>query len=321
VNYVDVCDDLDPTQVMLKLDDRARERGVKALIGMGSSPGLANVFVRLCADMFLDTVVGADIMHIHGGESTEGAAVLKHRIHAMVNDVPLYLDGKFVDVRQLEKSGEDHVEEVDFVGVGRYPVYVYPHPETITLPTHIPELKRATNKGVIFPLSYFRLTQDMVRVGACTSKPVLVGDKEVVPLDFSVAHIQTRRSDLLREAGVTGPAGCLKVVVEGLRRQEKRTMVLQLSSKSEGAGPGTGIPAAIGAILMAQGQIDRHGVFPPEAAVPPMAMLSMANQAFGRLPKASNSSTKGDNAADIRLEQVNADGTIVDLTQQFSSKL
>jgi len=107
------------------------------------------------------------------------------------------------------------------------------------------------------------------------------------------------------------------VVVDGLRREEKRRLVLQMASKSEGAGPGTGIPAAIGAILMAQGQIDRQGVFPPEAAVPAMTMLALAHQSFGRLPRTSN----GGSAAEIRLEQWNADGSVVDLTQQFMSKL
>merc|ERR1711957_772084 len=133
--------------------------------------------------------------------------------------------------------------------------------------------KRATNKGSIFPLSYFRLTQDMVRTGACGNDAIRVGNDDVVPLDFSVAHIQARRPSLLREAGVNGPAGCIKVVVEGTRRGEKRTMMLQLASKSTGAGPGTGIPAAVGAVLMAQGFIERTGVFPPEAGVPPLMLL------------------------------------------------
>ena len=72
-----------------------------------------------------------------------------------------------ISVRQLEASGQAHVTDVDFRGVGTLPTYPYPHPETITLPKNIPGLKRATNMGVVFPLSYFQLTQEMVRVGAC----------------------------------------------------------------------------------------------------------------------------------------------------------
>ncbi len=283
VNYVDVCDDLAPTRAMLELDGAARDAGVSALVGMGNSPGLANVFVKLCAEMLLDQIEEVDIMHIHGGEPEEGPAVVKHRIHAMVNDVPLFIDGRFVSVRQLEESGQAYVVESDFRNVGRFPVYPYPHPETITLPAYIPGLKRATNLGVIFPLSYFRLTQDMVRVGACVETPLEVDGHRISPLDFSVAHILRRRPALLAEAGVRGPAGCLKVVVGGLKAGKKQSFVFQLSSTSAGAGEGTGIPAAVGAVLMGRGAITRKGVFPPEAAVSPLEVMTLALSASKKL--------------------------------------
>ncbi len=301
VRYVDVCDDLAPTVKMLALDDEARAAGVSALVGMGNSPGLANVFVRLCKDQLLETVETVDILHIHGGEPEEGPAVVKHRIHAMVNDVPLFLDGQMVSVRQLEPSGQAHVVETDFRGVGRFPVYPYPHPETITLPKYIPGLKRATNMGVIFPLSYFHLTQEMVRVGACTETPLRVSGVDVVPLEFSVAHILSRRAELLRAAGVTGPGGCLKVVVGGTKRGEPRTYVFSLSSSTAGAGEGTGIPAAVGAVLMARGKITRLGVFPPEAGVDPLDVLPLAMEMVAHLKVNSGGET-------IHVESIDAAG-------------
>lgn len=278
VKYVDVCDDLDPTIRMLDLDGAARAAGVQALVGMGNSPGLANLLVRFCADTLLDKVEGADIMHIHGGEPEEGAAVIKHRIHAMLNDVPLFIDGKFISVRQLEPSGQAYVREVDFPNVGRYPVYPYPHPETITLPRHLPHLRRATNLGVVFPLPYFYLTQEMVRLGTCTTEPLPVQGQPVVPIEFAVAHIIAQRPRLLREAQITGPAGCLQVQVDGTKDGAAHSYVFSMSSRSAGAGEGTGIPAAVAAILLHRGEIDRRGVFPPEAAVPPLAAMGLASE-------------------------------------------
>jgi saccharopine dehydrogenase-like NADP-dependent oxidoreductase len=303
VNYVDVCDDLAPTEVMLARDEAAKQAGISALIGMGNSPGLANVFVALCQQMLLDRVLGVDIMHIHGGEPEEGPAVIKHRIHAMTNDIPLFINGEFVQVRQLEPSGQAYVRETEFRHVGTYPVYPYPHPETITLPRYIPGLQRATNLGVIFPLPYFGLTQDMVRVGACTETPVRVGGVEVVPLEFSVAHILSRRAELLAASGITGPAGCLKVVVDGEKDGKPATFVFQLSSTSAGAGEGTGIPAAVGAVLMARGRIDRRGVFPPEAAVPPLEVLLLALEIAKRGGSAGRDS--------IAIDHVDADGKVM----------
>ena len=300
INYVDVCDDLAPTRTMLEMDGAAKAAGVSALIGMGNSPGLANVFVSLCAQMLLDEVESVDIMHLHGGEPEEGPAVVKHRIFAMVNDIPLFLDGEMKHVRQLEPSGQAVVVDTDFPGVGTFPVYPYPHPETITLPRYFPKLRRATNLGVIFPLSYFQLTQDMVRAGACSDKPIQVGDAQVIPLEFSVAHILSQRARFLEEAGITGPGGCLKVVVSGLKDGVKSSYVFALSSKTAGAGEGTGIPAAAGAILMQQGKITTKGVFPPEGGVGPFDLLPLA-LGLGKKMGA----TSGDG---ILLEHIDQDG-------------
>lgn len=322
VRYVDVCDDLDATRALLALDGAARDAGVQALIGMGNSPGIANVFVKLCAEQLLDTVTSADIMHIHGGEPTEGAAVLKHRVHAMVGDVPLFVDGRFVDVRMLEPSGEAFVRTEDFPGLGPYPVFPYPHPETITLPATFPSLRRATNLGVVFPLSYFTLTQDLVRAGLGSEEPLRVGASSVAPIDVLVAVLQRDRPRLLAEAGVTGRAGCLRVEVGGEKDGAAHTYVCTLSSTGAGAGEGTGIPAAIGAALHRRGALDGGpGVHPPEAVVPVDAFLALATDVIGRMGVETGGSTPaggddgtgagGDGASPLplTLEHIGPDGS------------
>ncbi|MBK9179397.1 MAG: saccharopine dehydrogenase NADP-binding domain-containing protein [Acidimicrobiales bacterium] len=309
VDYVDVCDDLAPTLEMLALHDTAREAGVHAVVGMGNSPGVANVFARLCADQLLDQVESVDIMHIHGGEPDEGAAVLKHRIAAMTSDVPLFVDGGLVTVRQLEPSGERFVQETEFRDVGTYPVHPYPHPETVTLPRHLPGLRRVTNLGVVFPLSYFRMTQDLVRAGACTEEPVRVGDLEVQPIDVAVALLRARRPRLLAEAGVTGPAGCLKVVVGGRRGGEQHSYVFQMSSQVAGAGEGTGIPAAIGALLLVRDEVAGPGVLPPEAAIDPGRFLELAAELMARLGLTGGSGPTGAGPT-VELTHVHPDGTV-----------
>jgi len=281
VDYVDVCDDLDATVRMLELDEAARAAGVRALIGMGNSPGLANVLVRFCADHLLDQVEAVDIMHVHGGEPDEGAAVIKHRIHAMTSDVPLFIDGAFVTVRMLEASGQAHTRETDFPQVGTCTVYPYPHPETITLPRHIDGLRRATNLGAVVPAEYFGLTMDAARLGICDEAPIAFAGGEAVPREFAVAFIRSRRPALLAAAGLTGPRGCLKVEVGGRKDGAEHRYVFSMSSGEAGAGEGTGIPAALGAILMLRGKAAGPGVFPPEAAVDPVELIGLAKDVVG----------------------------------------
>ena len=307
--YVDVCDDLDATVRMLDLDGAAKAAGVTAVLGIGNSPGFANVFVKMCAEQLLDQVETADIMHIHGGEPEEGPAVVKHRIHAMTNDVPLFIDGRQIEVRQLEESGRAHVQEVDFRDVGRFPAYPYPHPETITLPRYIPGIRRVTNLGVVFPLSYFGLTQDMVRVGMCTEEPMAVGDQTVIPIEVAVAHIVKERPRLLAEAGVTGPAGCLRVAVSGTKDGERHTYVCSMSSTSRGAGEGTGIPAALAAILLHRGRIiGGPGVLPPEACVPVDEILTLAGEVVGAFGIGDGGGLP------VHIEHIRPDGTTEDLS-------
>jgi len=306
VGYVDICDDLDATQALLAMDGAARDAGVCALIGMGNSPGLANIFVKLCAEQLLDEITSADICHVHGGEPFEGAAVLKHRIHAMVDEVPLYVDGKQIAVRQLDGSGEAYVRQIDFAGVGTYPAYPYPHPETITLPATFPTLRRATNLGVVYPLPYFRMTQDLVRAGMAQEDPITVGEATVAPIDVMVALLQHHRPRLMTEAGVSEPGGCLRVEVGGVKDGEEHTYVFSLTSKGSGAGEGTGIPAALGAALHLGGALgDRPGVHPPEAVVPVEKLLALAAVVVGRMSIGS-----GGDGIPLTVQHVGPDGSV-----------
>ncbi len=283
VNYVDVCDDLDATMKQLEMDNDARKANITALIGMGSSPGLANVIAKYCAENLLDEAEAIDILHVHGGEASEGAAVIKHRIHSMMMDIPMFLNGKMVTVRLFEESGRALETDMEFPEVGVYRVHAYPHPETITLPKYIKGVKRVTNLGTVAPPNYINLIKDVVRLGMTSEEPIEVQGQKVVPLEFAVAFILSRREKLLKEAGMTQAMGCLKIDVKGKKGGKEVTYSFSFTSKGAGMGEGTGIPAAIGAILMAQGKVHGKGVLPPEACLDPMDVLRLAQEILKRM--------------------------------------
>jgi saccharopine dehydrogenase-like NADP-dependent oxidoreductase len=302
VNYVDICDDMDATEIMMDMDGKAAEAGISALVGMGSSPGMANLLVKYTAETLLSEVEAVDIYHAHGGEPVEGPAVIKHRFHSMEIDIPVFLDGEYRTVKLFDESGKALEEETDFRDVGTYPVYAYPHPETMTLPRYIEGVKRVTNLGLVIPTSYAQLIKDMVRLGLTSDEPLQVQGQMVIPREFAVAYVISRRDGLLEEAGITEPRGCLKIVVKGTKDGEKHTYIFSMSSRGMGMGEGTGIPAALGAIAMGRGKITRKGVFPPEAAVDPMHMMQLAGEVI-------TSSGKGDKLP-IYIEHVDKDGNV-----------
>jgi saccharopine dehydrogenase-like NADP-dependent oxidoreductase len=299
IDYVDVCDDFDATEALLAMNDKAKKAGVSALIGMGSSPGVANVLVRFCADSLLDQVESVDIYHAHGGEKIEGAAVVKHRIHSMKMGIPMFLNGQFTTVKLFEDSGKALEEEAEFQNVGTYRVYAYPHPETITLPHYLKGVKRVTNLGLVLPPTYAELIKGMVRLGITDEKPMEVQGQKIIPLEFTVAFILAQRQRLMKEAGITEPMGCLKIVVKGYKDGGMNTYVFSMSSRGQGMGEGTGIPAAIGAMIMAKGKIKEKGVLPPEACVNPMDLLELAKTSV---------KTAGGKGFPIVVEHIDKDG-------------
>ncbi len=276
INYVDVCDDLDATEKLLDMDGNARKAGISALIGMGSSPGIANLLVKFCADSLLDQVEVVDIYHAHGGEKVEGPAVVKHRIHSMSMDIPMFLDSKFTTVRLFEDSGKSLEEEVEFQDVGTYSVYAYPHPETITLPKFLKGIKRVTNLGLVLPPAYAELIKGMVRLGVTDEEPMEVQGHQIAPQEFAVAFILSQRHRLMQEAGLIEPMGCLKIVVKGNKNGEQSNYIFSMSSRGQGMGEGTGVPAALGTMLMATGKVKHEGVNPPEGCVDPLDLLELA---------------------------------------------
>ncbi len=278
VNYVDICDDYDATVEQLKLDEEAKKANITALIGMGSSPGLANLLAKYAAEKLLDEVEAIDIYHAHGGEETEGAAVVKHRIHSMEMDIPVFLDGEFKTVKLFEESGKALEEDVEFPGIGVYRVYAYPHPETITLPKYIKGVSRVTNLGLVLPPEYAELIKTLVRIGMTRDERLKVEGVEVSTLEFAVAFILHKRGELLRKAGITEPMGCVKVTVRGKKGGKNVSYSFSLTSRGMGMGEGTGIPAAIGTILMATGKVKGKGVLPPEACVETEDALAMARR-------------------------------------------
>jgi saccharopine dehydrogenase (NAD+, L-lysine-forming) len=280
INYIDVCDDYDATKILLDMDEDAKKAGITALTGMGGSPGIANLLAKFCADVMLDEVDSIDILHVHGGDRREGAAVIAHRIHSMLADIPMYLDGKFTTVKYFEESGIALEEEIDYPLIGKYRSYCYPHPETITLPNYI-KCKRVTNLGCVIPPEYYNLIREIVRLGIVDEEPIDVRGQQVIPFNFIISYILNQRERILKETNFGEQRGCLKIRIRGQLDGKPHEYDFSLASIGQAMGESTGIPAAIGAILMQRGKITEKGVLPPEGCVVPMDVLLMMKDVFG----------------------------------------
>lgn len=305
INYVDVCDDVDVTIDILNMDAQARQADIMALIGMGSSPGISNLLGKFAAENLLDETDSIDFFHAHGGEAIEGEGVIGHRFHCMTIDVPMFLDGKLKYVKYFEPDGIALRQTFEFPVLGEVPLYPYPHPEQVTMPRYI-KTKQVTNKGSVIPNEYYNLTRDLCGLGLASKEPLNVKGVTVTPYDFAMAYIIKQRDKILKETNFGKQRGCLSVVVKGKKSGKYREYRFHLASRSEALGEGTGIPAAMGVLLMQMGKIKTKGVLPPEGCVNPNDLLALVPKVM----KLDSKKEGGESFGGIIVQEIDENGKI-----------
>lgn len=305
INYVDVCDDVDVTIDILNMDAQARQADIMALIGMGSSPGISNLLGKFAAENLLDETDSIDFFHAHGGEAIEGEGVIGHRFHCMTIDVPMFLDGKLKYVKYFEPDGIALRQTFEFPVLGEVPLYPYPHPEQVTMPRYI-KTKQVTNKGSVIPNEYYNLTRDLCGLGLASKEPLNIKGVTVTPYDFAMAYIIKQRDKILKETNFGKQRGCLSVVVKGKKSGKYREYRFHLASRSEALGEGTGIPAAMGVLLMQMGKIKTKGVLPPEGCVNPNDLLALVPKVM----KLDSKKEGGESFGGIIVQEIDENGKI-----------
>ncbi len=305
INYVDVCDDVDVTEDILNMDKQAKAAGIMALIGMGNSPGISNLLGKFAAENLLDETDSIDIFHAHGGEAIEGEGVIGHRFHCMTIDVPMFLDGKLTYVKYFEPDGVALRQKFEFPILGEVPLYPYPHPEQVTMPRYI-KTRQVTNKGTVIPNEYYNLTRDLCGLGLASKEPLDVKGVKVTPYDFAMAYILKQREKILKETNFGKQRGCLSIVVKGKKDGKYREYRFHLASRSEALGEGTGIPAAMGVLLMQMGKITTKGIMPPEGCINPNDLLELVPKVM----KLDSKKEGGESFGGVIVQQIDENGKI-----------
>ena len=87
-DYLDICDDWEPTIEMLKLNQSAQNAGVTAIIGLGASPGISNM-LALIAMQELDAVssvyTGWDLGGARPEEESSQEGLNAAMVHECIN--------------------------------------------------------------------------------------------------------------------------------------------------------------------------------------------------------------------------------------------
>jgi saccharopine dehydrogenase (NAD+, L-lysine-forming) len=264
VNYIDICDDYEGTEILFNsdIDKMAKAAGITVLTGMGSDPGTNNVLVKWYADR-LDSVDEIYLYWVVSIAELAGAA-WDHSLHMTLGKIPQYLDGKLVHV----EGGTEPVAEQFLDPLGTCHVRYVGHPQPLTLPRYIKGVKNVIIKGALIPLWVDELIKEQKETGLLSTTPIDIRGTFVTPYDLALKLWET-----IPEGRDNGPQSSgLKVIVKGERGGKKVTYTADMVGRM---APGTGLPASIAALMMDAGDVTVKGVVAPEGCIDPDKFLKI----------------------------------------------
>ena len=259
-HYFDICDDWEPTEEMLKLNDEALKNDITAIVGLGASPGISNLLGLKAMNELDETesiITGWDVSSAKPEDesSQKGTnAAMEHGLQQISGEIKVYKDKKYKLTKPLEKI------KIHYPGRGNHNVFIFGHPEAITFPHHFNDLKESvnachgSNQSNIYIIKILRWFLDKKLISFNQGASLL----ELLERKIGTPSIEKQIEGLPSIYGLA----------RGLKDNKKASVAVTLSeeelSNSWGMGAITGFPLAFGLKLLLESKINKKGVFAPE---------------------------------------------------------
>jgi saccharopine dehydrogenase-like NADP-dependent oxidoreductase len=260
-HYFDICDDWEPTEKMLLLNNDDRSSEITGIIGLGASPGLTNILAYL-AILELD-----EVSKVYTGWNISGAkpedkssqkgvnAAMVHGIQQVTGYVKVFNNGKYEMVRPLKEV------MVNYPEIGEKKANIFGHPEAVSFPYHYPNIKESLNlmhggeKGLVGILKFIRLLIEIKLISKNMAARIFTW------LDNSPSS-ETKKTDLINLPGVYG-------YVEGKKGNKNFSVGVTFddSIQNLSMGEATSLPLACGVKMFLDGVITQKGIHAPESGI------------------------------------------------------
>ena len=244
--------------------ERFREKGLMALLGSGFDPGVTNVYTALAARKYLDMVEEIDIIDANAGSHGQPFATnFNPEINIREVTAPCrhWENGEWVETGALSTKHSFDFPE----GIGPMNIYRMYHEEMESLVKHIPAIKKA-QFWMTFSDNYLKHLEVLQNVGMTRIDEVEFNGQKIVPLQFLKA--------VLPDPGSLGPLTkgktCIGVIASGIKDGKRKQVYIYnicdheacyAEVKSQAISYTTGVPAAVGAIMMLTNKWRGAGVF------------------------------------------------------------
>lgn len=267
LHYLDLGSDEPMTLDQFKLHDKFKEKGLTAITGCGSTPGVVNVMARYIEPQF-DTIHTLDVGF--AWNSNMPVFVVPFSVESITEEFTekanMLEDGKFT-----ARPARSNDNDFDYLEIGKQRTYFTRHPEPVTFHRYY-SAKGLKNARVYssFPDHSRNILEMFIDLGLDSKKPVKVNDAEVKPVNVLtqvLKRIEMPKGYLEKEdlwMNMKGTKG-------GVAHEVKMDCVAQTLKGWEDAtcNVDTGMPCAIMAQFVKNGVVTDRGVFGPEGIIPP----------------------------------------------------
>jgi saccharopine dehydrogenase (NAD+, L-lysine forming) len=250
--------------------DRFREAGLTAILGCGFDPGVTGIFTAYGLKHYFDEIHTLDIVDCNAGNHGRAFATNFNpeiNIREITQPGRYYENGEWVTTPPLAIH-----RPIAYPHIGDRESYLLYHEELESLVKHIPTLKRV-RFWMTFSESYITHLQVLGNVGMTRIDPVDYEGTPVIPLKFLKALLPDPASLAANYTGQTS-IGCH---IQGIKDGQPRTYYVYNNSDhaqvyqevgAQAISYTTGVPAAIGALMLTEGFWLKPGVFNVEQLDP-----------------------------------------------------
>ena len=260
-HYFDICDDWEPTEAMLQMNEDAKKANITAIIGLGASPGLTNILAHIAIselDEVRKVYTGWDISAAKPeSESSQSGvnAAMVHGIEQMIGEVKIFKNRNFEMIKPLEKI------KIDYPDIGKRNAYIFGHPEAITLPHNYPNIDESINlmhgseNSFIRILKIIRFLINIKIITKNFAAKILTWLESLNTSD----KIKNEKENL---PGIFGYA-------EGLKEKKITSIGVTIDGDINkfSMGEATSLPLVTGVRMFIEGKIKKFGVHTPESPI------------------------------------------------------
>ncbi len=244
-------------------EEKFRNAGLTALLGSGFDPGVTSVYTAYALKHYFDEIHTIDILDCNGGDHGYPFATnFNPEINLREVSAPgsYWENGKWIEVEAMSIK-----REYDFPQVGKKDMYLLHHEEIESLAKNIPGIKRI-RFFMTFGQSYLTHMKCLENVGMLSTTPIDFNGTQIVPIQFLKALLPDPASLGPRTVGKTN-IGC---IFTGVKDGKEKTIYIYnvcdhqecyKEVESQAISYTTGVPAMIGAMLVATGEWQKPGVF------------------------------------------------------------